>query len=355
MCPSNAARDTMTLAIDHQAVAVPASQDEGWPRLLADIGGTNARFALQMAPDRIGSVHVLPCAGHATFTDALQAYLDHVQAPRPRHAALAIANPVQGDDIRMTNHHWHFSLQQTRRHFRFDTLLAVNDFTALAMALPDIGPDGLLQVGAPLDGTPGAPLGLVGAGTGLGVGGLVRGEDGRWSALQSEGGHATFSPANELEAAILHYCWRMMPHVSAERLVSGPGIELLYASLAAIEGVRHEALDTAAIVARALAGSDGLCSRTMTCFCALLGTVASNVAITLGATGGVFIGGGIVPRLGAAFRESPFRERFESKGRFSAYLARVPTWVITTPYPAFNGVAAVLARHLERRGSPVLH
>ncbi|MFT5535556.1 MAG: glucokinase [Candidatus Paceibacteria bacterium] len=314
------------------------------PRLLADIGGTNARFALERAPGQIEAIRVLRCADHAEFALAVEAYLVEVGQPTVRHAAIAIANPVQGDEIKMTNHHWAFSIEVTRRRLNFDTLLIVNDFTALAMSLPHLEPAHLAQVGQGQS-RPGGVIGLVGAGTGLGVGGLIP-TAGRWIALGSEGGHVTFSPADERELAVLQYCWKTMPHVSAERLVSGPGIELIYQALAARNGIPVGPLGTPDIIQRALAGSDALCLEVVDCFCGMLGTVASNVAVTLGTLGGIYIGGGVVPHLGEYFARSSFRRRFEDKGRFGDYLGQIPTFVITAPYPAFVGVAAILSEHL---------
>jgi glucokinase len=317
------------------------------PRLLADIGGTNARFALEYAPGRIESIQVLPAADYREFVDAFEAYRTASGVPTLRHAAVAIANPVRGDFIKMTNHHWSFSIDETRRQLNLDTLLVVNDFTALAMALPYLQASDYYQLGSGqilLDGV----RGLVGAGTGLGVGGLIP-HNGQWVPLSSEGGHVTFSPSDEREVEILRYCWKTYKHVSAERLVSGLGIALIYEALAAQYAKSHavEKLETPVIVERGLSGSDLLCSDVLNCFCAMLGTVASNVAVTLGTLGGLYVGGGIVPRLGQYFAQSPFRARFEGKGRFGDYLKQIPTLVITAPYPAFVGVAAILDAHLK--------
>jgi glucokinase len=189
-------------------------------------------------------------------------------------------------------------------------------------------------------------IGLVGAGTGLGVGALVP-SDGRWLALQSEGGHVAFSPCDQREQAVLSFCWQRYDHVSAERLVSGPGIALIHEALASHRNLNSGApLSTESIVARALADSDALCRETLDCFCAMLGTVAANIAVTLCARGGIYIGGGVVPRLGEFFARSPFRARFENKGRFSAFTAQIPTLLITAPYPALTGANVLLSRHL---------
>jgi glucokinase len=314
------------------------------PRLLADVGGTNARFALERAPGQIDTIIVLRCADYEEFADACEAYLAQAGNPPVRHAAIDIANPVDGDEVKMTNHKWQFSIEATRRRLNFDTLLVVNDFTALAMALPHLEQSHVQQIGGG-KARPGGVIGLVGAGTGLGVGGLIPTE-GRWIALGSEGGHVAFSPMDEREIAIVEYCWKTWPHVSAERLVSGPGIEMIYKALAAYRKQNPVAIGTPDIVQRALSGADPLCMETVECFCGMLGTVAANVAVTLGTLGGIYIGGGVVPRLGEYFARSPFRVRFENKGRFTGYMGQIPTYVITAPYPAFVGVAAILAEHL---------
>ncbi|WP_183442786.1 glucokinase [Pseudoduganella violacea] len=320
------------------------------PRLLADVGGTNARFALETAPGNIGLVHVLACAAYPTLAAALQAYLalpDVAAAAAGqgiRHGAIAIANPVTGDLVRMTNHHWEFSIEALRRECGFALLAVVNDFTALARSLPLLSDAQKLQVGG---GTAlaGAPLGLIGAGTGLGVSGLIPSAAG-WTALLSEGGHVSFPPMDETEIAILRFAWREFEHVSAERLLSGVGIELIYRALAEQRGVAAEPLPAPEIARRALAGECALCDAVIEAFCTMLGTIAGNLGVTLGAQGGIYIGGGIVPRLGERFARSGFRARFEAKGRFRNYLAAVPTFIITAEYPAFLGVSAILAERL---------
>ncbi|MDL2353722.1 MAG: glucokinase [Pseudomonadota bacterium] len=311
------------------------------PRLLADIGGTNARFALESAGGELTHVRVLPCAAYASLSDALRAYLDAAvpAGARPDLAALAIANPVGGDQVAMTNHHWQFSIEAVRREFGFAQLLVANDFKALAMALPLLSAQQRRQIGG--GAARAGVLGLLGPGTGLGVSALIPGEGG-WRALDSEGGHVTFAPADERELAILRFAWRHHPHVSAERLLSGIGLALVYRALAERAGVAAAPRDVPQIIAAAVDGSCPVCVETIDCFCAMLGTVAGNLAVTLGAAGGVYIGGGIVPRLGALFERSAFRRRFEQKGRFSAYLAQIPTWLITAEFPGLIGVGAML-------------
>jgi glucokinase len=315
------------------------------PRLLADVGGTNARFAIETAPRQFEAVSVLPCAGYPSLGAAAAAYLasDAVSAhvASIRDAAIAIANPVDGDQVRMTNHTWSFSIAALREELDLATLLVVNDFTALAMALPHLRPSQRTRIGGGTE-LPGRTIGLIGPGTGLGVSGIVP-IDGRWAALASEGGHASFAPADETEIEIMRQLWREFGHASAERLLSGPGIELIY------RVVSGATLGAADITQRALDGIDPDCMRSVDIFCGVLGSVAGNVALTLGATGGMYIGGGIVPRLGDLFAQSPFRERFEAKGRLHAYLSRIPTFLITEQYPAFLGVSAILSEQPAHR------
>jgi glucokinase len=317
------------------------------PRLLADIGATHARLALQTGPGEFGSVQVLKCDDFEGIVPLLRHYLkDHKGALH--HAALAVANPINGDMVRMTNRDWQFSTDDVRRELGLHTLLIVNDFTALAMALPGLGPKDVMQVGAGVPAS-NAVIGVLGPGTGLGVSGVIPTVDG-FVTLGSEGGHVNFAPADEREFAILQYAWKQWPHVSCERLISGPGMEIIYRALAQRNGVTARDRSSPDIIHGALTDKDPLCLEVLECFSGMLGGVAANLAVTLGAFGGVFIGGGIVPRMGEWFNSSPFRARFEAKGRFSSYLASIPTYVITTPNPAFFGVATILSEHLRGRG-----
>ena len=315
------------------------------PRLLADVGGSYVRFTLEAAPGVFRDTVALRCADHADFHAAVSTYLAAVPGVQVRHAAVAIANPVAGDEVRMTNYHWSFSIEQMRERLGLEHLVVVNDFTALAMALPRLGRQQCRQVGAGSS-VARSVVGLIGAGTGLGVSGLIPSGQG-WIALGTEGGHASFAPHDERELDILRYAWRTHPHVSFERLLSGSGIELIHRALAEREGLRGAALGAPDIARLALQHSDPLCVQTMDAFCAMLGTAASNLAVTQGALGGVFIGGGIVPRLGSYFDRSPFRARFEDKGRFRHYLQGIPTFVITSPDATLVGAAVILAAQLR--------
>jgi glucokinase len=329
---------------DKQADHLPVAFADG-PRLVADIGATHARFALQTAPGTYRAVEVLRCDDFAGIVPLLRFYLDKHANMRLHHGALALANPVDGDYVRMTNRPWEFSTDAVRRELGLSTLLIVNDFTALAMSIPGLKSQDLMQVGGGKP-VPGAVLGVLGPGTGLGVSGGIPTLDG-FVTLGSEGGHVNFAPSDEREFAVLQYAWREWTHVSNERLISGPGMEIIYRALAERNGVKAAARSSADIITGALEEKDTLCLEVLECFCGMLGSAAANLAVTLGAFGGIFIGGGIVPRLKEWFKTSPFRARFEAKGRFSSYLSDIPTYVISTPHVAFDGVASILSEHLR--------
>lgn len=322
------------------------------PRLLADIGGTKARFALETAPRQIVGLSVVPCQAYASLQQAISAYLNDpasvaLGSARVRHAAIAMPNPVDGDQVRMTNHDWAFSIEGMRRELGLHTLLILNDFTALAMALPYLPSAQKRQIGQG-QARSNAVIGLIGAGTGLGVSGMIPLDD-RWIALGSEGGHTSFSPRDAREMAILQYALRHYSHVSAERLLSGMGLELMYLALAELAGQSVSPLTAAEISSAALANQSALCVEVLNTFCAILGTVAADVALMLGALGGIYIGSGIVPRLGDFFDRSLFRQRFEDKGRFSPYLAQIPTFLITSENPVFPGISAILNDRLASK------
>jgi glucokinase len=313
--------------------------------LLADIGGTNARFVRLSAAGELVSPLTLPVVNFARFEDAILAYLNQTGGADVRHAAIAIANPVDGDWVQMTNHHWSFSIEQLRLALGFDTLLVVNDFTALAMALPRLEASQLMQIGGGKAKSR-AMIGLVGPGTGLGVSGLLPMEE-RWVALGSEGGHVTFAPANTIERDIHAVVEAKFGHVSAERLLSGAGLVLIYQFFVG----REIAITAADITQAAEAGRDEIAIKTVDIFLGMLGGFAGNVALTYGALGGVYIGGGIVPRLAWRIANSPFRARFEAKGRFQQYLSEIPTYLITAENPTFFGVRAILDEALSTRPS----
>lgn len=320
------------------------------PRLLADIGGTNARFAL-FDGVTIRDERVLRCADFPRLVDAIEHYLQTVGvsegALRPVQSAVAIAGPISGDHIRMTNHVWEFSAAATRRELHFERLIFLNDFTALALAVRHLPATDLQAIGGGRA-VPNAPIAILGPGTGLGVSGLIPAGK-RWIPLRGEGGHVTLSVVTEREMAALAQLRTRFSHVSAERALSGPGLANLYQALCELDNVVPEVLAPAQISRRALAGSCRLSLEAVNMFCALLGTLGGNLVLTLGAVGGLYLGGGIIPQLGRLFASSPFRDRFQDKGRYADYLGDVPVYLIHTPLPAFVG----LARAFSDRG-PIL-
>jgi glucokinase len=329
--------------------AVPAR-----PWLLADIGGTNARFGwLPAGAAAVEHVQTLPAAGHAGPAEAAEEYLAGLRArlgagwQPPMAAAFAVATAVSGDRVDFTNSGWGFSRAATAAKLRLRTLCVLNDFEALALSLPRLQATQWRDIpsrapAAVAPAVPGAALAVIGPGTGLGVAGLLTTRHG-FVALPGEGGHATLAPGDDFESALLAAARRQHPHVSAERLLSGIGLPVLHAAVCTVRGEPAEAPLTAEeVVERGLARSDAACAQAVDSFCALLGGFAGSVALTLGARGGVYIGGGIVPRLGERFFASRFRERFEAKGRFEPYLQAIPTRLITDTLAALAGCAVAL-------------
>jgi glucokinase len=309
--------------------------------LVGDIGGTNARFGLVSPDGSLLHSAVLADNDYPGIGEAIEAYLKQRGGlPRPRRGAIAIASPVAGDEVRMTNHPWAFSVSALGKRLGFQRLQVINDFTAQALALPHLKPEDRMVIGR---GTaePDSPIGVLGPGSGLGVSGMIPAGK-RWIPLTGEGGHATMPPITDRESAVLGAMRHHFDHVSGERVLSGPGLVNLYNSLAEVDGVPAKQYTAAQISDVEVERTDPLCREATQMFCAMLGTVAGNLALTLGARGGVYIGGGIVPRLGERFAASQFRERFEAKGRFHTYLSAIPTFVVTHQLPAFLGCAAAL-------------
>lgn len=321
-----------------------AAQD----RLLADIGGTNARFALQAAGTSPKAFARLRCADFPDLIAAVRAYLAAVRPARaPTEAAFAVASPVVGDRIRMTNHPWSFSVNEVRDGLGLDGLRVINDFEAIAWSVPRLGSRELRKIGRGRARAR-APVAVIGPGTGLGVSALIPQKEG-WKALASEGGHVTPAPASARESEVIGILRRTFEHVSTERLLSGQGLVNLYGALCELEGrasgpesLSRQNMAPERVTKAALEGSDVIAAAAVAMFCEMLGTMAGNLALTFGAHGGVYIAGGIVPKLGRAFGRSGFRRRFEDKGRFSTYLAAIPTYVIAHPRPALIGLASML-------------
>ncbi len=321
-------------------MAHPERCGELW--LVADIGGTHLRAALSDAGTPIHTLREMDCAAFAGPGAALDAYLAQTGA-KPVAACLAVAGPVAGDEFRFTNNPWAFSQKALREHLGVRRLLLVNDFEALALALPSLAGSDLHPLGRRIPPAAGRlPLAVLGPGTGLGVAALVPHAHG-WTALPGEGGHLGFAPQDDLEREIDRVLRRAVPRVSNETILCGAGLVALYRALAAIEGRTGVPDIVAADIAQlALAGTQALALRAVDVFCAVLGAVAGDVALLTGARGGVFIGGGIAPRLLPLLEASRFRMRFEDKGVQRDYAGAIATSVIVAPVPALAGALVAL-------------
>ena len=273
--------------------------------LIADIGGTNARFALVEE----GSVkpeleRTLLCANYHSLVDAVLAYLEDVSQPMPATASLAIATPVVDDWVVMTNHVWDLSVDETRKALGLQSLKIINDYTALALALEYLGDGDVRKIGQGVSIDKQCKA-VIGPGTGLGVSGVMHTGD-FWFPIQGEGGHVSYGASGDRESEVFRVILEHHDFISAETLVSGPGLVMLYRSITRCDGVDHELVSPEQISESALNGTDAYAEEALAMFSGILGSVAGNLALTLGARGGVFIGGGIVPKLGDYFDTSPF-------------------------------------------------
>jgi glucokinase len=318
--------------------------------LVADAGGTNIRFAL-VDIDRTEPGLIAPAKfesrSFSRMEDAARAYIDPQRLEMPISAAvIAVAGPVSENAISMTNLGWHFAGAELEQGLGIGSARLINDFEAIARAIPWLDRDDLRLIGSAPAHRPQEreTVAIVGPGTGLGVGGYIHTQD-YLVPLTGEGGHADFAPADDTETEILKILRRRFGHVSAERLLSGPGLSNLHDALAAIEGRPATQSQAHAITAEALSDPDSFGAQTVSRFCALLGSFAGNVALVTGAREGVFIAGGIVPAIADLLEASKFRARFEAKGRFANYMKKIPTKLIVQEYAGLIGAAAALRLH----------
>ncbi len=306
--------------------------------LLADIGATNARFAL-LQDDACSPVLHLAVADYSSSYDAIASALELLDSPLvPQAAMLAFAGPVGEGRSIMTNAGWDTTVGELRQRFGFSHVRLLNDYAALALSLDRLGDNDKLCIGLARPDAQGTRA-VLGPGSGLGVAALIPAQP-HALPLVTEGGHMTMSAADCLDADLIAVLREDLGHVSAERLLSGPGLVNIYKGLGLIQHTAVESLSPAEVTRRGLDGSDELCRLTLERFCLLLGSFAGNVALSYGAQGGLFLGGGILPRFPKFLAASGFRERFEDKGRFHDYLSAIPTWLITRSDAAFVGLAA---------------
>ena len=310
---------------------------------MADIGATTSRCALVNDKGQELAPEIFDNADFTGISGVLRVYLEHRRASDrpPTRAALAVAAPITGDDVQMINIGWRFSQEALRRELGLKRLQIVNDFAAIAWALPLLTPTDVVQIGGG-ESVWRSTLAALGPGSGLGVSALVPSGEG-WAAMAGEGGHITMpASTHEEHDVIASLRARFDGHCSAERVLSGPGLVNLFTALAELAGRGRGPTLAPEDVTNLAKQGEPLARKALGMFFAMLGTVASNVALMTGARGGVYIAGGIVPRLVEQLGKSEFRQRFEAKGRYHQYLAAVPTFVITAEMPAFRGLRYLL-------------
>lgn len=310
--------------------------------LVGDVGGTNARFALaHLIEGRpvLESHASFPAETYPTFLEGVRAFIDGCVV-KPTGGVLAVAGPVTDGQIDLTNSPWRVSESELQT-LGLNPVRLINDFEALAWGAPVVPDDMLASLGGPAGGDPHAAIVVLGPGTGFGVSALARDIHGHEIAMPSEGGHACFAPGDAVEDEILRILRRRYDRVSIERLICGPGLLNMHRALAEIDGRESHIEDPAQITTEAMTNPESPCGATLARFCAILGAVAGDIALTTGARGGVYIAGGIAPRILPFLKASPFRERFERKGRFQDYMAAIPTHVILHKHAALLGAARV--------------
>ena len=309
--------------------------------LVGDIGGTNARFALVLPGSvKLMHVHTLLCADFINIDDACRAYFDTVGIAGVRRACLAFACPVQGAEIRMTNNHWRFTREHLARQLNLVELKLINDFTAMALGMLYISENEKVSVGGGQS-IDGAARLVIGPGTGLGVSGLVEAKD-DWIPLSTEGGHISFAPTDEVEVELWRTLTAQFGRVSVERILCGQGLLNIYRVLCQRGDQAILCTTPAHVSLEAVNGRDPMAIEALNRFCRILGSVVGDNVLTLGARGGVYLCGGILPKVQGFLLDSSFRQSFEDKGRFVEYMQQVPVWLCTAENPGLLGAAAAM-------------
>ncbi|WP_420550839.1 glucokinase [Litorivicinus lipolyticus] len=320
--------------------------------VVGDIGGTNARFGALLTddPHALSDIRVYPCLDFEGLADAFQMYLAD-SGLSTDCLSVAMACPVERDIVKMTNNHWQFSKRELLAQLGLAELRVINDFTAQSLAVPLLTDDEQLVLHAGEPGLPKPKL-VIGPGTGLGVGGLVPTAN-AWVPIVCEGGHVAATATTAEESQVIDYLRERFGHVSAERLISGQGIENLHEAFSHLAGTSEPEDWTAAIIARrAQEGRDELSVKSLNTFCAMLGTTVGNAAVTLGSLGGIYLCGGILPRMVEFLLASEFLHRLHHKGRFERYMQSMPVILVTAPYAGLLGAAAAVDNtHLDYIGS----
>jgi glucokinase len=321
--------------------------------IIADIGGTNMRVALVDTQGNIVNITIYACADYTSLAEVLTDFITQQQlVGKNVNACLAIACPVDKDLIVMTNLPWQFSQTQLKVELQFNELVLINDFTAIAHAIPYLGAAQKVQIGVG-DVVANKPISICGAGTGLGVANLIAIDSG-WHSLSGEGGHVDFAPVDQQEVAILQFLSKKYARVSYEQVLSGLGIEQIYQALSFEKNGEITNLSAKEITEKALSGSCSLAEETLAQFCRILGSFAGNLALTLGSYGGVYIAGGVVPRFIDFFSSSEFRQRFEQKGRLSSFTQPIPTFVVIEKQPGLLGASAYLNQFMSEKVNDII-
>ena len=309
--------------------------------LVGDVGGTSARFGVVDETGQLEGVRILTSAKYRTLAEATSDYLSGLEeSARPKRAAIAVAGPVHGDRVRMTNREWSFSAAETCLALRLDVLEVMNDLIALALAVPALPVEQSREIKSGR-GFHDEPIAVVGVGTGLGVSALIPAGDG-WTALATEAGHRDLASSNEREWRILECLQHRFGRVSAERVLSGPGLVNLYEAICQLEQRSVEAREAEGVVARALTGECPASQEAVEVFSRWLGAVTGDLVLTYGALGGLWLGGGMVHAMGPAFEVGRFLDGFLDKGRFRSYVDPVPVRLILDPTASLHGAARAL-------------
>jgi len=311
-------------------------------KLVADIGGTNIRIATATSEAVLANITLYSCRDYIGLEQVLREYItEYNLGDYSIDACLAIACPVENDLIKMTNLPWSFSQKKLQDDLQINKLSFINDYTAIAYAVPLLSAQQKYQIGGGKV-VNNEPISICGPGTGLGVAHLIPASDNQWVSTNGEGGHLDFAPVDDIEIDILCYLRSIYGRVSYEQLLSGIGLEQIYQALSHREGIKALDYTAADISSYALAGSCKLCIQSLVVFFRVLGSFAGNLALMMGSFGGVYIAGGIVPRLLSFLSDSDFRKRFDAKGRFSDFNSDIPTFVITEQHPGILGASAYL-------------
>ncbi|MDG1311568.1 MAG: glucokinase [Porticoccaceae bacterium] len=315
--------------------------------LVADIGGTNARFSALLNDGSLESKYEFhhSVEEYPQFADLIGGLLSEIAKATgwdnaPANVCMAVACPADSEEIAFTNSHWKFTKTQLKQLLGCEKLSVINDFEAVAHGITELGVEDLVKVGGN-DGVDSKPIGILGAGTGLGVAGLVRHSDG-YHVVDTEGGHADYAPIDDAQSAVVNCLRDRYGRVSLERLLSGKGILNIYRALCSIEGADAQFETPAEVVAAALDNNDDKALQTLNMFCEGMGSAAGNLALTFGAKGGIYIAGGVIPRFQTFFINSGFRSKFEDKGRFVSYLQPIPVYLVIRSNLGLLGAAKKL-------------